>query len=233
VHEYAHSFVAWAFRYKTNPFALDYGRLNLNNVLYLSDIDENVDYGPIFAAGRGHIAALIAVSGVLFGNGIFYLFSRRLYATAKARGQQMLALFMFLFCMMNVGNFLSYVPNRTFTSHADMATVERGLNISPWWIAIVLGVPFCVAVWHFFARILPDAMQFCFPGTKPVAKPGATLGQIFLVVLSTYVIFEFFGSAGFHHYGETSHWISSFSVYVLFPLVTILCWPRRSAHALL
>jgi hypothetical protein len=223
VHEYAHSFVAWALRYKENPLALNYGHLSFQNLVYLNDIDENVDYDPIFAAGRGPLAALIAVSGVLLGNGLFYLLSRRLYVTAKTYGRRWWAFFMFLFCMMNVGNFISYVPNRTFTNHADMATVERGLNISPWWIAVVLGIPFSVAVWHFFARMLPDAMRFFFPHAK--------LGQIFMVVLSAYVIFEFFGASGFHRYGEISHWISALSVYVLFPLTVVLCWPRRGSNS--
>ncbi|NYF78315.1 hypothetical protein [Granulicella arctica] len=224
VHEYAHSFVAWGSGYKANPLALDYGHLSWDNVIYLDDIDENVDYDPIFAAGRGWLAALIAVAGVLFGNGLFYLLSRRLYATAKEHGRHMLALFMFLFCMMNAGNFISYVPARTFTTHADMFTVERGLNISPWWVALVLGIPFCAAVWHFFARLLPGAMRFFFPHAK--------LGQIFLVFLSAYTVFKFFGSAGLHRYGDISHWISALSVYVLFPLAIILCWPRRSSEAL-
>jgi hypothetical protein len=224
VHEYAHSFLAWALRYKANPLALDYGHLSFKNVVYLDDIDENVDYGPIFAAGHGVLAALIAVAGVLFGNGLFYLLSRRIYTTAKTQGKHLLAFFMFLLCMMNVGNFISYVPNRTFTTHADMATVERGLNISPWWVAIVLGIPFCVALWHFFARILPDARQFFFPHVM--------LGQIFLVLLSAYVIFKFFGSSGLNRYGEISHWIATCSVYILLPLSIILCWPRQrvSAH---
>jgi len=219
-HEYAHSFVAWALRCKANPLALDYGGLNFDNVVFLDDIDENVDYAPIFAAGHGPVAALIAVSGVLIGNGLFYLLSRRLYTTTKKRGHRMLALFMFLLCLMNVGNFISYVPARTFTTHADMVTVQQGLNISPWWIAIVLGIPFCAAMWHFFAAILPDAMRFFFPNTK--------VGEVLLLVLSAYMAFKFFGGSGFHRYGEASHWISAFSIYVLFPLSIVLCWPHGS-----
>ncbi|HZD47803.1 MAG TPA: hypothetical protein VE178_03590 [Silvibacterium sp.] len=223
VHEYAHSFVAWGLRCKANPLALNYGGLNWNNVIYLDDVDENVDYTPIFAAGHGARAALIAVSGVLFGNGLFYLVSRRLYFAAKARGRRMAAFFMFLLCMMNAGNFISYVPNRTFTNHADMATVERGLNISPWWIAVVMGVPFSVAVWHFFARLLPDAMRFFSPDSR--------WGQVSLLVLSAYVICRFFGGSGFHRYGDISHWIAAVWLYAIFPLAILLCWPRRSNPA--
>jgi hypothetical protein len=106
-----------------------------------------------------------------------------------------------------------------------MFTVERGLNISPWWVAVVLGVPFCIAAWHFFARLLPGAMRFFFP--------HARLGQSVLLVLSAFMFFMFFGSAGLHRYGEVSHWISAFSIYVLFPLSIALCWPRRSADRML
>lgn len=217
VHEYAHSFTAWGLGYKTNPLALHYGHLDWNNLLTLDDIDENVDYDPIFAAGRGPLAALIAVAGVLFGNGIFYLISRHLYMKTRVVGRYMLALFLFLFCMMNAGNLISYVPARTFAMHADMATVEKGLSLSPWWVAILLGVPFCIAVGHFITRLLPGAMRFFFPDSK--------LGQVFLLVLTAYVVFKFFGGAGLSRYGPISHWISVFSIFALLPLTVILCWP--------
>jgi hypothetical protein len=217
-HEYAHSLVAWVLGYKGNPLALNYGHLSWDNVVLLSDTDENVNYDPIFAAGRGGVSALIAVSGVLFGNGIFYLVSRRLYFVAKEHEKRLVTLFMFLLCMMNLGNFMSYVPNRTFTTHADMVTVERGLNVSPWFIAIVLGIPFSVALWHFLVRILPDAMHFLFPQER--------VGQIGLVVVTAFVICEFFGRAGFRNYGGTAHWISAAWVYALFPAIVILCWPH-------
>jgi hypothetical protein len=220
IHEYAHSFTAWALGYKTNPLALDYGRLSLRNLLILSDIDENVDYGRIFAAGKGYLAALVAVAGVLAGNGIFYYVSRGLYSIAKKRNRQVLGLFAFLFCLMNLGNFLAYVPIRTFTTRYDMATVERGLRISPWWIATVLGLPFAVAIGHFFMKLLPDARSFLFPNKK---KP-----QVVLVAVSSFTVFAFFGSAGMQGYGQTSHWLSALSLYVLFPVVLTLCWPRRA-----
>jgi len=218
VHEYAHSFTAWALEYKANPMALNYGRLSWSNALTLGDIDENVDYDPIFAAKRGQLAALIAVAGVLFGNGVFYLISHLTYRAAKAQGRYWLSLFLFLFCMMNAGNLISYVPARTFATHADMATVEKGLNISPWWVAIVLGLPFCIAVWRFVARLLPEAMDFFFPHSKA--------GQILLLVLTAFMIFDFFGGSGLSRYGEVSHWISAVSVYGLMPLTVLLRWPR-------
>jgi hypothetical protein len=215
VHEYAHSFTAWLLHFKTNPLALDYGHVNLDNLLFQADIDENVDYAPIFAAGRGFLAAFIAVAGVLIGNGLSYLVSRSLYARAREKKSRAWAMFFFWVCVMSVGNFLSYVPVRTFATHADMATTEQGLGVSAWVIAMVLGVPFSVAIWHFFARILPDAEIFLF-GDEPIL-------QGVLILLTTYFVFVFFGGSGIRNYGSVSYWLSAFSKYVLFPLVTIAC----------
>jgi hypothetical protein len=223
IHEYAHAVVAWALGWKANPLALNYGGLNLNNILFQSDIDENVNYDPIFAAGQGVAAAMIAISGVLLGNSLGYLISRVGYYRYKTKGKKTAALFMFLFCIMNAGNFISYVPTRTFATHADMATVTRGLHISPWWIVLILGVPFCLAVIHFFSKILPGALRF-FPEWR--------VDRILLVVLSSYMFFDFYGSAGLHHYGQTAHWISVVSVYVLFPLMIALFFlPKSKASA--
>ncbi|MGC1295967.1 MAG: hypothetical protein WA869_13115 [Alloacidobacterium sp.] len=114
---------------------------------------------------------------------------------------------------MSVGNFLSYVPIRTFTTHADMAITAGGLNVSPWIIALVPGIPFAVAIWHFLARILPDAEAFLFPDEPAL--------QSVLVLRTTYCVFVFFGGSGIRNYGSISHWLSAISEYVLFPIVTI------------
>lgn len=107
VHEYAHSFSAWALGYKADPFGLNYGHLTPGNVAFLLDIDENVEYGRMFAAGKGYLASLVAVAGVLFGNGLLYFAARRLYPVAKQRYRDVLALFALLLCLMNVGNFFA------------------------------------------------------------------------------------------------------------------------------
>jgi hypothetical protein len=165
------------------------------------------------------LASLIPVAGVLIGNGISYIASRLLYAKTRQRKMHAWAMFFFWIWVMSVGNFLCYVPIRTFTTNADMTTTARGLNISPWLIALGLGIPFAFALWHFLARILPDARAFLFP--------DSLLSQWVFVLLTTYLGFVFFGSSGIHGYGSPSHWLSVVSKYILFPAVTILCWPRR------
>ncbi len=219
LHEYAHSFTAWAVGYKANPLALDYGSLSLQNIVLQSDIDENVDYASIFKAGKGYLVSLVAVAGVL-GNAIFYALSRGLYSVAKKQNRQGLGLFAFLFFLMNVGNFWDYVPVRIFTTRFDMGNVEAGLHVSAWWILTVLGIPFSIAIVHFFARLLPDARSFLF---RDETIPGITLTAV-----SSFTVFVFFGSAGLHGFGEASHWISVLSVCLLFPLTLILCWPRKA-----
>jgi len=219
LHEYAHSFTAWALGFKANPFALIYGRPTVQNFIFLSDVDENVDYGAVFSAGKGYVASLIALNGMLIGNGIPYFLSIGVYSFARKRGRRMLGLFAFLYCLMNLGNFIDYVPVRTFTTHADMANLERGLRLSPWWIVSVLGLPIAIAFWHFFMRMLPDARDFVFPGVR--------VGQAILTVLSAFTIFGYYGTSGMSGYGEVSRRISVFSICIAFPAVLIACWPRR------
>lgn len=221
-HEYAHSLTAFTLGFKSNPLALNYGHLTLSNLLLLGEIDENVDYTPIFATGHGHLAALIAIAGVLFGNGLTYLLARRLLARAHTRHEPSLTLFAFLLCLMSVGNFLSYVPLRTFTTHADIATVEQGLGISPWPVALGLGIPFAIAILHTLARLLPQTRRVLFPA-QPVS-------QALFVVLSAFVVFGFFGSAGLHRYGSASHVLSLVCLDCLLPATILLGWPRTRAR---
>ena len=217
VHEYAHSFTAWAFGCKSNPLALAYGRLDIANLLIQSDIDENVDYGPIFAAHRGGAAALIAVAGVLFGNGLFYLASQFGYRAARRAGHRTLALFCFLLVVMNVGNFLSYVPIRTFATHADMATVERGLGISPWWLILFPGAVFCLAVMHLLAVGLPDALRYF---------PASQAERMLLLLVCCGSLFGFYGSSGFFEYGPIALALSQLCLWVLLPLSVGFVWLR-------
>jgi hypothetical protein len=129
--------------------------------------------------------------------------------------------FFFWLGVMSVGNFLSYVPVRTFASHADMSTVVRGLNVSPWVIALGLGIPFGVAIGHFLRKMLPEAKAFLF-GTEPIL-------QGVLVLMTTYFIFVFFGGAGLHNYGNTGYWISACCEYLFFPTATSsVCRPNNS-----
>jgi len=104
-----------------------------------------------------------------------------------------------------------------------MATLEKGLHASPWWMVTVLGIPFAIAIWHFFAKLLPDVCGFLFAGKR--------IPQLALLALSSFTVFVFpFEAVVIYGYGEASHWISIFSACVLFPVVVALCWPRKAEH---
>jgi hypothetical protein len=213
-HEYAHSATAWLLGWKTNPLALTYGHLTAANLLAMSSIDENVDYAPIFATGHGWQASIIAAAGVAIGNGLLtYPFSRWGYAAAKRRGSRTWAMLSYWLCVMSVGNLICYVPVRTFSFREDMHTVAQGFHCSPWWILLVLGAPFAVALVHFFARFEPQALIWI--------APNSPTQRGILAFLTAFAIFGFFGLAGWSDSGAISHQISLASVSILFPLAAV------------
>jgi len=217
-HEYAHSGTAWMLGYKENPWALEYGRFNLSNLVLFGEVDENVDYQSIFAQGRGLAAAWIAFAGMGM-NALLYGFSRMLLRRQSVRNNPFFLLCIFWFCFMNVGNFYDYVPVRTFASHGDIANMRRGLNVSPWLILVVLGYPTALAIWHFFARILREALPRITHGVKPQ--------QVFTVLTSAFLMFGYFGASGLSGYGEVSQVLSGISALAA-PAVALLCSPLVS-----
>ena len=52
-HEYAHSFMAFALGYKSDPLVIHFGGTSVGNLISLINIDEQVDYAPMFARGDG------------------------------------------------------------------------------------------------------------------------------------------------------------------------------------
>jgi len=128
LHEYAHSFAAWAAGYMPNPLALDYGGLTPGNLVLLSDVGDNVPYDAILAGGHGLAAAGIALAGPYMGNALVYVL---LYAFAgRLRSQGVVvASVTFWLMLMCVGNVWSYVPIRAITTHADIAIAAGGLHI--------------------------------------------------------------------------------------------------------
>ena len=219
-HEYSHSFVAWLSGFRSNPFAIEYGGLNIGNVLLQVQVDDDVSYPAILAQGHGHIAALIAFAGMGFGNGLLYLLSRCLLRSERVRLHVPLFVFSFWLCFMNVANFYDYVPIRTFTTHGDIAYLSQGLGISPWLILIALGYPTVWAMWHLFARLLPDTFQLLPHGSK--------VQSTILVAVCAFVMFDYFGASGLSGYGEVSSTLSGISM-LSSPMVAAICWPVRNS----
>jgi len=217
-HEFAHSFTAFILGWKKNPLALNYGDATPGNILLQLNIDENVDYAPIFSSNNGVIAAIIAVAGMLIGNGLIdYPIARIGLQRAIENNTRVWGLFFFWFWVTCVGNFISYVPVRTFSPHGDMHTVCEGLHCQPWLIAIVLGIPLVYFLIHFVVKILPAAVSWLYP-----AQTGK---QVFIIVLTSLVLFGFYGIAGIAGQGPEAHIMSVLSICLFAPLtIGISVW---------
>ena len=217
-HEYAHSFMAFALGYKSDPLIIHFGGTSVANLLLLININEQVDYAAMFARGDGLAAALVGFAGPGLANGTLYLLSLFLLRRPGVRRNVFLFTLVFWFNLMNVGNFYDYVPIRTFASHGDIGHITQGLGISPWVALVILGIPTAIAMWFLFTRTLPQALGRI--------APDSPFQQGFIVTLSVVIMFGYFGLAGFVGYGEPSHTLSALSL-CLIPIMLILCWPSR------
>jgi len=218
LHEYAHSFAAWAAGYMPNPLALDYGGLTPGNLVLLSDVGDNVPYDAIRAGGHGLAAAGIALAGPYVGNALVYVL---LYAFAgRLRSQGVVvASVTFWLMLMCVGNVWSYVPIRAITTHADIAIAAGGLHIGVLTLFPLLLVPSLIVIGHFFSEACPLLI--------PAIAPGATARTAVVVTLTSLWFFAFFGGAGMSgSYGPVSQIFSLVSELLLLPLAALSLWDR-------
>ena len=226
-HEYAHSFTAWLLGWKSNPLALYYAHPTMVVFLAQLGINQDVNETPIFASGHGHHAAIIAAAGMVIGNGLIsFPLSRLGYAMADRRGHSGWAMFFYWTTVASLGNFIDYVPVRTFTSEGDMGSIQHGFAWSPWLVLLVLGLPTAMLLLYFLVRIEPATILRLFPSDKPK--------QALMVFVSAGVLFGFYGAAGLLEGGPTSHSISQVSAYVVLPVVVVTSWlllRRRSAKS--
>lgn len=213
-HEYAHAVTAWLLGWKANPLDLNYAHPTPIVVLLQLGIDQNVDEARIFASGHGVDAAIIAAAGAVIGNGLIALpLSRLGYRVALEHGRPGWALFAYWCTVASIGNFLDYVPIRTFTLDGDMGSIERGLGWSPWVVLVVLGVPTLAAMLWLFGRIVPRTLLQPFPTSRP--------RQAIIAVVTVGVMFGFFGAVGLLEGGPVAHRLSMLSVSVVLPLAIV------------
>jgi hypothetical protein len=222
-HEYCHSFMAWLLGFKANPLALNYGDASVANILFQQEIDENVDYTPIFSGNHGLAAALIALSGPGVGNGCLYILCVVVFRALRQTSNQKAAMFVFWLALMCAGNVWSYAPIRTITTHADMALVAQGLGISVWALLPLVTVPSLYVGYHFFFRLFPRAKRALFCVDDNAA--------IYVSALTAYFYFGFYGDGGIYgHYGAVSAILSVISITVLLPLAMVYCLKQHTVE---
>lgn len=202
--------MAWFGGFKHDPWLLDFGDTSWKNVLLQLKIDENVDYQPIIKGGHQYWVAMIAFAGI--GANIVLL---AVSLPLLARKQSLSSLFdhsLYWFCVMNIGHIFAYVPIRTFTYHADMAHIEKALQISPWWLMIVVGIPSFMVIGYFLVNIMPK--------------------KVWIMLTTLLVIFGYFACAPLlGSYGATSEFLMHLSWYTI-PLVllTFLAQSSQASH---
>lgn len=217
-HEYAHSFMAWALGYKSNPFALHYGGTSWENLLLLWRMNENVNYGFIYDAGHPWLVALIAFVGVGVVNFGLFILSRHWLTKATIKVRPYLYYFLLIFNLMNLGNLYAYAPIRIFAIHGDMVNVAIGLNISPWWIFIIGTYLVAYFIWQFFSQTLISA--YIDLGLNDLKARAS------LLALCVVILFGFFGAAGLISYGVVSYFLAATSILAI-PGLMIALWPGR------
>lgn len=223
-HEFAHTFSALALGWKHDPFDLDWGGASPLNILLQQEVDENVDYAPVFASGHGVDAGLVALAGAALGNLVVSLGAGlAVYTVARKRASVAAGCFGYWLVAMSIGNLLSYVPLRVFTSHADMHTVQQGFGWTPMQVILFIGIPFFIAVVWFFARFQPRALRSLFPDSAP--------RRHVMVWLTSLTIFGFFSLAGLSGYGQTSHVLSLVFLLALLPLSLVSGMLMASARS--
>jgi hypothetical protein len=220
-HEYAHSFTAWLLGYKSNPFALNYGGASISNILLLLNIDQAVDNKTIYSLGHPYHVAIIAASGMAI-NMLFYIVSFLLLNAKKIASYPYCGYFLLYFNLMNLGNIYDYVPMRTFSTHGsmvDILDIEQGLNLSPWLVYAIGGYLVAFLVWQFFTKTMIT--------TYINLKINSTLSRAVLMIICVFILFGYFGLAGFINHGEISHFISLTS-FLAIPGMIIVLWPTRN-----
>lgn len=222
-HEYSHSVTAWLLGWKSGAFAIDFGKATVENFIMLGDVGDGVDYDPIFAAGHGGQAAVIALAGLVFGNVLPYVLIAGLMATAAVRRHQFLSAGLFWIALMCVGNVWSYVPLRALTTHADIALAARGVGLSAWAFFPIVMLPALAIFVHFFVVFYRRcAAQITL---------GNAASAMCLSLLTAYWFFTYFGSAGGDGaYGPVAQGLSIVSKYIAFPLAGMWLY-ATAAHA--
>jgi hypothetical protein len=129
-------------------------------------------------------------------------------------------MFSYWVCVASIGNFIDYVPIRTFTDgtnlYQDMFAAERGFGWSPWTLLVVFGIPTAIALVYFLLRIEPSTLRWLFP-ESPIKRAV-------IASLTAFLLFGFYGAAGWSGGGPISHRMSVISVCGIAPLMMLVGW---------
>lgn len=221
-HEYGHSFMAWILGIKSSPWPIIWGDTSIGNILFLSGLDENVDYDTAMASGRNLAVAVVAVSGVGV-NTVWYLLLRWATPLWRTSANRLVAYVAFWFLFMQVGNFYCYVPIRVASPSGDMYNWTWGTHLSWWWLYVIVGYLVLWVIVDLYRTVLPTSLDTC-----QIAIPA---GRAVVLVMVTLILFAYFAGPGLEKDHELTQFISRTSL-LLIPVVLLASWRRvvKTAH---
>lgn len=218
-HEFSHSIVAWILALKSHPLNIDYGGTSLQNILFLSNIDENNNYYLMYLLGKKHLIPIIAAAGPLMNGVLYILSSWALFSCRSLHKKPLFFYFIFWFNIMNLGNIFDYIPIRVFTTHGDIGHILFGLNnVSHWWIFIP-GTYIVIFLYYlFFNKTLPLAYSI-------VCTTQRKWQCLLLLVLSSTILLAAFGLSGLEGYSTICTFISKIAILAT-PIIIIANLPH-------
>ena len=215
-HEYGHSFAAWMLGIKSSPWPITWGSNTIGNFLFLSEVDEHVDYDAAMASGKNLAVAVVALSGIAV-NALLYLVFRFAAPLWRTSTHALVAYSTFWLFAMEVGNFFCYVPIRVASPSGDMHNWTVGSHQSWWWLYVIIGYLTLWAMVDFYRTVLPESLD--------ASDIRARVGRALVLVTATLLLFGYFAGPGLMKDDDLTQFISRTSL-LLIPVVLLVSWRR-------
>ena len=215
-HEYGHSFAAWMLGIKSSPWPITWGSNTIGNFLFLSEVDENVDYDAAMASGKNLAVAVVALSGIAV-NALLYLVFRFAAPLWRTSARTLVAYSTFWLLCMEVGNFFCYVPIRVASPSGDMHNWTVGSHQSWWWLYVIIGYLTLWAMIDFYRTVMPESLD--------ASGIQARVGRASVLVTATLLLFGYFAGPGLMKDDDLTQFISRTSL-LLIPVVLLVSWRR-------
>lgn len=180
-HEYAHSFVAWMYGYKLNPFDIHYGEFTWQNIIFVHGINENVNYSLMNLHGDYFAMGLTAFAGPGIATIFMYALSLFLLRTQPVKRYPYLFYFFCWLSVMNLAELISYFVVRIFTEQNDSGIFEYAWGISPWIVFFIGIIILYFGVKYLYNTLLSEIYL------KLELK--SVLGNGLILILFTFILF--------------------------------------------
>ncbi|MES1220711.1 MAG: hypothetical protein ABUT20_34745, partial [Bacteroidota bacterium] len=168
---------------------------------------------------------LAAFAGSGIGSALLFLLCSFLLNKNSVKQRPYLYYFIFWLQLMNLGNFFDYVPIRTFSTHGDVGNMVRGLNISPWWVFIIIGYIVAYLMYRFFTRTIISMFVNL--------KITSISVQACIMIVCVLIMFGWFGgilgpliSKNPMHNGEIAYFLE-IATFAAIPGIVFILWPTQ------